>query len=270
LQKLFSRQELSHHDILHKMLQSERAVTDYDLQALDQNKVSLMEVARLYGRRLAFSTNIPKADEFLLTIFPELLVGWGNRPQAMAKERLDALRYFEAAFQWSKLPEQELIPRLDQWEQTGPFLSRFLHHYQLQDMSSTSKSTRPELDQLRRLARACLNDRASLRAVNGLLASERHRLAKGKLPATWEDLTPEFLQAKPIDPFTGKPMILKTVPDGLVIYSVGHDGKDDGGKVFYTLEQQPIDRGYRLWINSQRGINVDEQLAEYLKRQKEE
>jgi hypothetical protein len=34
-----------------------------------------------------------------------------------------------------------------------------------------------------------------------------------------------------IDPFTGKPLVMKKLPDGWVIYSVGANLKDDGGKV---------------------------------------
>jgi hypothetical protein len=34
-----------------------------------------------------------------------------------------------------------------------------------------------------------------------------------------------------IDPYTGKLLLLKKQPDGWVIYSVGKDLKDDGGKV---------------------------------------
>jgi hypothetical protein len=34
-----------------------------------------------------------------------------------------------------------------------------------------------------------------------------------------------------IDPFTGKPLLMKKSPDGWVIYSAGKDLKDDGGQV---------------------------------------
>ncbi len=33
------------------------------------------------------------------------------------------------------------------------------------------------------------------------------------------------------DPFTGQPLLMKKLPEGWVIYSVGHDLKDDGGKL---------------------------------------
>jgi hypothetical protein len=33
------------------------------------------------------------------------------------------------------------------------------------------------------------------------------------------------------DPFTGQPLLMKRLPDGWVIYSVGKDLNDDGGQV---------------------------------------
>ncbi len=39
------------------------------------------------------------------------------------------------------------------------------------------------------------------------------------------------LTTVPIDPYDGKPLRLSIVGGQLVIYSVGKDGKDDGGRV---------------------------------------
>jgi hypothetical protein len=37
------------------------------------------------------------------------------------------------------------------------------------------------------------------------------------------------LPAVPADPFDGQPLRFKPTPDGLVLYSIGRDRKDDGG-----------------------------------------
>ena len=39
-----------------------------------------------------------------------------------------------------------------------------------------------------------------------------------------------------IDPFTGKPLHVKRLPEGWLIYSVGKDLKDDGGEVEDDVE----------------------------------
>ena len=69
------------------------------------------------------------------------------------------------------------------------------------------------------------------RATLAGLAVERYRLAhQNALPDTLEQLVPQFLSAVPTDPFDGKPLrYIKKSPTGYVIYSIGRDGKDDGG-----------------------------------------
>jgi hypothetical protein len=72
--------------------------------------------------------------------------------------------------------------------------------------------------------------RARLRAAQTALAVERFRLANaGRLPASLAELTPKYLAALPVDPFDGEPLRFKTRTTGYVVYSIGQDGKDDGG-----------------------------------------
>jgi hypothetical protein len=61
------------------------------------------------------------------------------------------------------------------------------------------------------------------------LAVERYRLANGALPGSLSDLVPKFLDAFPTDPFDGQQLRYKKIAKGYVVYSVGEDGKDDGG-----------------------------------------
>ncbi len=61
------------------------------------------------------------------------------------------------------------------------------------------------------------------------VAATRYKLKHGKYPAQLTDMIPEFLPAVPTDPMTGKPMNMAATEDGLIIYSLGPDMKDDGG-----------------------------------------
>jgi hypothetical protein len=61
------------------------------------------------------------------------------------------------------------------------------------------------------------------------LGVERFRLAEGRLPESWDELVPKFIEAVPIDPFDGKPLRYKRLEKGYTIYSVGEDGEDNGG-----------------------------------------
>jgi len=62
------------------------------------------------------------------------------------------------------------------------------------------------------------------------IAIQRYRLRNGKPPENLAALLPEFLSEVPIDPMSGKPFCYHANAAGnFVLYSVGEDGKDDGG-----------------------------------------
>jgi hypothetical protein len=42
-------------------------------------------------------------------------------------------------------------------------------------------------------------------------------------------LVPQYLASVPVDPFDGLPVRYKVLPTGYVVYSLGTNGKDDGG-----------------------------------------
>ena len=78
-------------------------------------------------------------------------------------------------------------------------------------------------------AKADARHRLAMAAV----AATSYRLKTGRLPARLEDLVPEFMPAVPVDPFDGKPMkMAATTGGGIVIYSIGADFTDNGGKVW--------------------------------------
>jgi hypothetical protein len=89
---------------------------------------------------------------------------------------------------------------------------------------------------------------AQMRCLMTVLAVERYRLEKGAWPAKLVDLTPKLLKKVPLDPFDGKPLRYVRVADGVTVYSVGHDGKDDGGNIERTNPVMPgTDIGFQLW-----------------------
>jgi len=62
------------------------------------------------------------------------------------------------------------------------------------------------------------------------IALKRFQLRHGKLPPSLEALVPELLPAVPYDYMSAKPLGYRLKADGTyVLYSVGEDGKDDGG-----------------------------------------
>jgi hypothetical protein len=71
---------------------------------------------------------------------------------------------------------------------------------------------------------------ARLITAQAALAVERFRLANDRLSKDLNELVPHFLPAVLLDPFDGAPIRYKPLAKGYVVYSVGPDGHDDGGK----------------------------------------
>ena len=71
---------------------------------------------------------------------------------------------------------------------------------------------------------------AQLRTARVGFAIERYRLASGRLPDALSELVPAYLEAVPKDPFDDKELRYKKLDTGFVVYSIGEDGNDDGGK----------------------------------------
>jgi hypothetical protein len=62
------------------------------------------------------------------------------------------------------------------------------------------------------------------------------RAEHGRYPAKLDDLAPKYLPTVPNDLFADKPLIYRSSEHGYLLYSVGPNGKDDGGK---TCEVDP-------------------------------
>ncbi len=71
---------------------------------------------------------------------------------------------------------------------------------------------------------------AHLRTADAALGIQRYRLAADNLPEKLADLVPTYLQGVPKDPFDGNELRYKKLEPGFVVYSIGEDLSDDGGK----------------------------------------
>src|SRR5439155_18733809 len=95
----------------------------------------------------------------------------------------------------------------------------------------------------------CLPTQAKLGCAAVALAAERFRLAQNRWPESVDGLVAmRFLGAVVTDPYDGRPLRLKRAADGLVVYSVGPVGADDGGIIDGKRPAAPgTDVGFRLW-----------------------
>lgn len=84
--------------------------------------------------------------------------------------------------------------------------------------------------------------------VRTALAAERYRLATGQWPTGLDQLVPQYISAVPEDPCApGQLLRLKREQDRLLIYSIGMDGADDGGRLLRdNNESRSPDCGFVL------------------------
>ena len=96
------------------------------------------------------------------------------------------------------------------------------------------------------LIRRTLEAQAQQQMALAVLSIQRYRLRNGRLPQQLSELLPEYLTALPHDFMDGKALRYRLHPaqNDFLLYSVGEDGKDDGG----DPAQQEEKKSYRqIW-----------------------
>lgn len=71
------------------------------------------------------------------------------------------------------------------------------------------------------------------------LALELYHREHNKWPASLDELSPRWIPELPVDRISGTPLKLAIVDDRPVVYGLGVDGKDDGGKLPAACEGDP-------------------------------
>lgn len=104
----------------------------------------------------------------------------------------------------------------------------------------------------RRLLRFVRRGQLRLRTAAVALAAQRYRLRHGTWPETLQALAPDYVAAIPDDPHGEGPLRYVRLADGVVIYSIGRDGRDNGGRVHAQPDTPGSDIGFRLWDDSVR------------------
>ena len=74
------------------------------------------------------------------------------------------------------------------------------------------------------------------------LACRLYKSRMGRYPDSLEALVPDFLAGIPVDPFTGKPFVYRREGEGFIVYSLGSNQKDDGGRSTYMITQLVMDK----------------------------
>ncbi len=155
-------------------------------------------------------------------------------PGMLTTNRAALLERLNQAVEIAGLPSEEQAPRFEAMKSSlprKPLLVREL------------------VPALEKVATANLRTQAQLRCAAAGLAVECYRLEHGHWPAGLADLVGDYLLRRlPIDPFDGQPLRYRKDDVGVIVYSVGPDGADDGGNRATLNTHKPgTDIGFRLW-----------------------
>jgi len=118
------------------------------------------------------------------------------------------------------------------WEEVRRDENRF-SRYQLRKGFNPFSWVMARWQRWRSLQRAEMRHKrvvAHERLLGAELAVRCYQAEQGHLPARLEQLVPKYLQRVPSDPFSGKPIIYRPQWTNWLLYSIGEDGVDDGGK----------------------------------------
>ena len=74
------------------------------------------------------------------------------------------------------------------------------------------------------------------------LACRVFKSRTGEYPEDLAALVPALLPQVPVDPFTGKPLVYRREGKGFIVYSLGSNLKDDGGRSTWEITQLVMDK----------------------------
>jgi hypothetical protein len=223
LQKLLEKEEAERLTLT--ALRGERAGFDHLLEAFQTGRKTLTDrdLKALSGLNRSSGEDREQLEAMDLRV-----------PGLIPAQRAAMLRYMNQGVEIAKLPPEQQQKEFAQWDASA------------KDQPALVCLLAPAVS---KIIAADQRARAQLRCAAAALAAERYRLKRGSWPTGWDSLvTTACLREVPVDVFDGKPLRLKRVKDGLVIYSVGPDGEDNGGNLDRTNPTpKGKDLGFRLW-----------------------
>jgi hypothetical protein len=160
-------------------------------------------------------------------------------PGVLESQSIACLRYMNEVVESAKLPPEQWPTRFVALQQRAP------------ELPILARLIVPAVD---KFLQSALRSHALQRCAIISLAAERFRKQSGRWPNSLDELIATgLLKSIPTDPYDGRPIKLRRTDSGLVVYCIGPDGQDDGGKLDRKHRPQAgSDVGWQLWDVSQR------------------
>jgi len=179
-----------------------------------------------------------RVEELLFELIPR---GWFDLSEAFYSEKIEADFIDPINANQGNIDLERLRAAFDEEEAHGKW-----------NLSSGALSSAPLLYSLRASLKKTANDQALLNEARTACALEDYRLKNSRLPDTLDSLVPDFLPALPPDPVAAGPLhYVRSGDDDYLLYSVGWNGKDDGGVIARKKgETRPdLDNGDWVWAS---------------------
>jgi hypothetical protein len=147
---------------------------------------------------------------------------WLVRPllKRDARRMLPAFEFLEAQAELPYFQNREVLRAWDRRLEDRPWYA-YLSKYMLGSREAIFMKTA-------QIEAIMLANRAGL-------ACRLYKSRTGHYPETLDELVPGLLTEVPIDPFTGKPLVFRREGEGFIVYSLGSNEKDDGGRSTYAI-----------------------------------
>ncbi|MDQ3621381.1 MAG: hypothetical protein M3463_02690 [Verrucomicrobiota bacterium] len=158
-----------------------------------------------------------------------------------AQNRISYVGFFRQLGSPRASPSAQHIASQDWRRRCQEFLHKVSHVGPYSFLASPGSTWIPEI------ATKFIRTEALARLAWTACALERYRLAHGRYPQSLAPLAPQFIAAVPRDVIDGGELkYRRTNDDRFVLYSIGWNGKDDGGEV--VLNRDRVDEKEGDWV----------------------
>ena len=160
--------------------------------------------------------------------------------------------FYQNELNFARVSQQWILPLVDtntrvaspaNWQQANEAVQKQLKHFSPYKMEA--RMTFPVVGaSFTRFTFA----QSGLDLARMACALERYHLAHGEYPEMLEALAPQFIETIPHDVINGQPLHYRRTDDGkFLLYSVGWNEKDDGGKIALTSNGN-FDKNNGDWV----------------------
>jgi hypothetical protein len=187
------------------------------------------ERAMIYSFHTRNSFLGEEAEGHGLSLYSGKFLVWLLRPLFRTDLRY-SMNLFDKADKACRMPYHEFFQIRESYEKSIREIPRF---YLLSSLVTL-------MDENALLRRATIE--AKTLAARAGIACKIYQKKTGQFPEQLSQLVPDILPEVPIDPFSGKELIYRRTPSGFIVYSVGSNGKDDGGRETMEIQRTATEK----------------------------